>query len=143
MTKEQYPESDVEDINKLLLKSLSKHFTFTLYVAGMSRKSSKAIMNIKDFCENHLKDRYELEIIDIYQQTKSSMNDQVIAAPTLIKKLPLPLKKLIGDMSDTNKILMALDVKSRGGKDEEKEKPRREKKQGKRITQKKRTNTGK
>lgn len=109
--KKQKTKSDTENFEKLIQKSLTKDFFFKLYVAGVSRKSSKAVTNIKNFCEKYLKGHYELEILDIYQQTKKSIDDQVIVAPTLIKKLPLPLKKLLGDMSDTNKILIALDIK--------------------------------
>lgn len=90
-------EKAIKDFAKILQESLHEHFSFRLYVAGTSKKSSKAIMNIKNFCEKYLKGRYELEVMDIYQQPKSLLDEHVIAAPTLIKKLPLPLKKLIGD----------------------------------------------
>lgn len=89
-----------------------KNFMLRLYVSGATARSSRAIENIRNFCEQHLKGRYELEIIDIYQQPELLEKEQVVAAPTLIKQLPLPLRKLIGDMSDEEKILVGLNIKS-------------------------------
>ncbi len=88
-----------------------KKFVLRLYVSGATSRSSKAVENIRNFCEEHLKGRYELEIVDIYQQPGLLEKDQVIAAPTLIKSLPPPLRKLIGDMSDEEKIMIGLDIK--------------------------------
>ncbi len=68
-------------------------------------------MNIRQICEEHLQGRYELEIIDIFHQPVLAKGEQIIAAPTLIKKLPLPLRRFIGDMSDTDKILIGLDLR--------------------------------
>jgi circadian clock protein KaiB len=93
--------------------STDKKFVLRLYVSGATRRSSRAIENIRNFCEEHLKDRYELEIIDIYQQPELLEKDQVVAAPTLIKELPPPLRKLIGDMSDKEKILIGLNIKAK------------------------------
>lgn len=94
----------------------NKKFILKLYVSGATRRSSRAVENIRAFCEEHLKGRYELEIIDIYQQPELLEKEQVIAAPTLIKQLPPPLRKLIGDMSDEGKILVGLNIKpNRGG----------------------------
>lgn len=82
-----------------------------LYIAGVSLRSSHAIANIKKICEEHLKGRYELEVIDIYQNPELAKSAQVIAAPTLIKSLPPPLRKFIGDLHDTERILIGLDLK--------------------------------
>jgi circadian clock protein KaiB len=82
-----------------------------LYVAGMTPKSTLAIDNVKKFCETNLQGRYELKVIDLYQQPELAKGDQIIATPTLIKQLPLPLQKLIGDMSDTQRILVGMDLK--------------------------------
>ena len=78
-------------------------YVLKLYVTGMTPRSMKAVTNIREICEEHLKGRYELEIIDIFQQPVLAKGEQIIAAPTLIKKLPVPLRKFIGDMSDTEK----------------------------------------
>jgi circadian clock protein KaiB len=84
-----------------------------LYVAGMTRRSARAIANIKEICEEHLKGRFALEVIDIYQQPLLAEGDQIIAVPTLLKKLPPPLRRLIGDLSDRERVLIGLDLKPR------------------------------
>ncbi len=86
-------------------------YVLRLYVTGMTPKSTSAIQNIRKICEEKLKGRYELEVIDIYQQPVLARDEQIIAAPTLVKKLPLPLRKLIGDMSNTERMLLGLDLR--------------------------------
>ena len=86
-------------------------YVLRLYVTGMTPKSTQAIANVQKLCEQHLAGRYELKVIDIYQQPQLAKGDQIIATPTLIKKLPLPLRKLIGDMSDTERFLVGIDLK--------------------------------
>lgn len=93
-----------------LLKAAKEKYCLRLYVTGTTPKSNRAITNIKRLCETHLKGRYSLEIIDIYQQPELARGAQIIAAPTLIKKLPLPLRKFIGDMADSDRILLGLDL---------------------------------
>jgi circadian clock protein KaiB len=88
-------------------------YDLRLYVTGMTPKSSLAIANVQKLCEKYLKGAYELKVIDIYQQPKLAKGEQIIATPTLIKKLPLPLRKLIGDMSDTERFLVGIDLKSK------------------------------
>jgi circadian clock protein KaiB len=85
-------------------------FILKLFVSGMTPSSLRAIQNIRDICQRHLKGRYELEVIDIYQQPELGKREQIIAAPTLIKKLPKPLRQFIGDLSDTDKILVGLNL---------------------------------
>src|ERR1700748_187227 len=85
-------------------------YTLKLYVAGMPSRSSRAIANVRAFCEKHLEGRYDLQVIDVYQQPALAKSEQLIAAPTLIKKLPLPLRRLIGDMSNEDRILVGLDL---------------------------------
>ncbi len=110
-------KSDTESTEREFLRALSKadekKYVLRLYVAGITPKSTKAIENVKKICDEYLAGRYELEVIDIYQQPKLAKGEQIIAAPTLIKKLPLPLRKLIGDMSDTEKFLVGIDLKPR------------------------------
>jgi len=86
-------------------------YTLRLYVTGLTPKSVRAIENIKQLCEEHLKGRYTLEIVDVYQRPSLTAGEQIIAAPTLIKKLPLPLRRLVGDMSNTEKVLLGLDLR--------------------------------
>jgi circadian clock protein KaiB len=92
-------------------KIAKRKYLLKLYITGMTPRSTRAIINIKKICEEHLKGRYELEVIDIYQNPVLAKGEQIIAAPTLIKKLPLPLQKFIGDMSDTERILVGLDLR--------------------------------
>jgi circadian clock protein KaiB len=91
-------------------------YVLRLYIAGVSLRSSHAVENIRKICEEHLKGRCELEVIDIYQHPVLAKGEQVIAVPTLIKKLPPPLRKFIGDLSDTDKILVGLDLKPKTNK---------------------------
>lgn len=86
-------------------------YVLSLYVSGMTNRSMRAIQKIKAICQEHLNGRYELEVIDIYQQPELGKREQIIAVPTLIKKLPSPLRKFIGDLSDTEKILVGLNLK--------------------------------
>jgi circadian clock protein KaiB len=94
-------------------KPKPKEYLLRLYIAGTTPKSIRAVTNIKEICESNLKNRYELEVIDIYQQQVLVKGEQIIAAPTLVKKLPLPLRKFIGDMSNTDRILVGLDLRPR------------------------------
>lgn len=91
----------------------TEKYVLRLYITGMTPNSKRAVENIKKICEEHLEGRYELEVIDIYQQPQLAAGDQIIAAPTLLKMLPGPLKRLIGDMSNTEKVLLGLDIRSK------------------------------
>lgn len=102
---EKYSELAQNDENQV--------YVLRLYITGMTPNSTRAVENVKKICEEYLAGRYELEIIDIYQQPSLAEGEQIIAAPTLIKKLPFPLKKLIGDMSNTEKVLLGLDLRSK------------------------------
>jgi circadian clock protein KaiB len=99
-----------KEFEKALHPTGTEKYVLRLYVTGMTPKSINAIENIRKICEENLQDRYELEVIDIYQQPEYAKKEEIIAAPTLIKKLPLPLRKFIGDMSNTEKILIGLNL---------------------------------
>ena len=86
------------------------HFVLKLYVSGMTPRSRRAIENLQKLCEEHLLDGYDLEIIDIYQQPGLAKSAQIVAAPTLVKSLPLPLRRVIGDLSNPGRILLVLGV---------------------------------
>jgi len=88
-----------------------QHYVLRLYVTGSTPRSTAAITNIRKLCEEHLKGHYDLEVIDIYQQPVLAQGEQIIAAPTLIKKLPFPLRKVVGDLSNENRVLMGLDLR--------------------------------
>jgi circadian clock protein KaiB len=87
------------------------HYVLRLYIIGTTAQSTRAISNIRKICEENLEGRYELEIVDISQHPTLAKGEQIIAAPTLIKKLPLPLRRFIGDMSQTERILLGLDLR--------------------------------
>jgi circadian clock protein KaiB len=82
-----------------------------LYVAGMSQKSMQAIENIKNLCDEHLGDLFELEIVDIYKHPEVAAEQQIVFSPSLIKRLPLPKKTLVGNFSDTEKVIKGLGIK--------------------------------
>jgi len=106
--------SDTAAFEKAIKESeRTKKYVLRLYVAGQTSKSSQAIKNIKSICEQHLKGRYELQVIDIYQQPTLAEGEQIIAVPTLVKKLPVPLRRFIGTMADEERILMGLDLVSK------------------------------
>jgi len=93
--------------------SHQEKYVLRLYVSGSTSKSALAIENIKRICEQHLKNRYDLEVIDIYQQPNLARDEQIVAVPTLIKRLPPPLRRLIGDLSNLKKVLFGLDLGKR------------------------------
>ena len=104
-------ETSTEEFEKAASKLDGPKYVLRLYVTGMSPKSTNAIANVRKLCEKYLEGTYELKVIDIYQQPKLAKGEQIIATPTLIKKLPLPLRRLIGDMSDTERFLVGIDLK--------------------------------
>jgi circadian clock protein KaiB len=113
MNDSEYKDS-TEEFEEALQKKDGEYYTLRLFVSGMTPRSMRAIENIKQICEEHLKGRYELEVIDIYQRPELARNAQLLTAPTLVKQLPHPLRKLIGDLSDTEKVLVALDLVPKG-----------------------------
>lgn len=92
-------------------KNKEQSYILKLYMTGINAKSQTALRNIKEICETHLEGRYELEVIDVYQTPHLAKNQQIIAAPTLIKELPSPVQRFIGDLSDTDQVLVGLDIK--------------------------------
>jgi len=86
-------------------------YLLRLYVTGTTGKSMRAIQNVRRICEEHLRGLYDLEVVDIYKNLPLARGDQIVAAPTLIKRLPAPLRRLIGDMSDEQRVLVGLDIR--------------------------------
>jgi circadian clock protein KaiB len=109
--KKSTPEDVTEAFGKKIRQQGKEKYLLRLYVTGMTPRSTEAIQNIKEICEKHLKGRYDLEVIDIYQQPSLAQGEQIIATPTLIKKLPLPLRKFIGNLADTERIILGLDLR--------------------------------
>ncbi len=97
-------------------KASTANYVLRLFVTGMTPRSTRAIEKVRAICEQHLRGRYDLEVIDIYQQPAQATGEQIIAAPTLIKKLPLPLRRVIGDMSSTERVMQGLDLAPQPGR---------------------------
>lgn len=114
MKKNAAPPDDSADFAAAAAAHANARYVLRLYVTGTTPHSTRAIVNIRKICEEHLQGRYDLEIIDIARNSMLAEGEQIIAAPTLIKKLPLPLRRFIGDMSQTEKILLGLDLREAG-----------------------------
>jgi circadian clock protein KaiB len=92
-------------------KRASKEYRLRLYVAGQTPKSLAAFANLKKICEEHLEGRYHIEVIDLLKKPQLASGDQILAIPTLVRKLPEPIKKIIGDLSNTGRVLVGLDLR--------------------------------
>lgn len=110
MTKRS-PTSIAEKLEAAARQPSTERYVLRLYVTGMTPRSTRAVENVRTICEEHLHGRYDLEVIDIYQQPTLAKGEQIVAAPTLIKKLPLPLRRVIGDLSSTERVLLGLDLR--------------------------------
>lgn len=110
------PKSSTKKFEKAVAGIGSGTYVLRLYLSGATSQSIKAITNIKRICEEHLRARYDLEVINIHQHPALLEGEQILATPTLIKKLPLPLRKFIGDMANTEKILLGLDLQKKDKK---------------------------
>lgn len=100
-----------EDFDMKISALGKDRYILRLYITGTTSRSVLAITNLKKICEEYLEGRYELEVVDLYQKPNLAKGDQIIAAPTLIKKLPLPFRRIIGDMSNKEKVLLGLDLR--------------------------------
>lgn len=109
------PPNELETI-EAAAEHANARYVLRLYITGTTPRSMKAIVNIRKICEEHLQGRYDLEVVDISQRPTLAEGEQIVAAPTLIRKLPLPLRRFIGDMSQTERILLGLDLRKVDGK---------------------------
>ena len=100
-------------MRKLLPKNSKKKYVLKLYVTGATRRSQKAITNLNSICEEYLQGRYDLQVVDIYQSPVVAKDADILAAPTLVKQLPLPVRRLIGDLSERGRVLVLLDLKAK------------------------------
>lgn len=113
MPKDKQEISDEENeamaasFEQVIAQQDQQHYCLRLYLAGTTPRSLQSLKNLKALCEDYLQGRYELEVIDVYQ---TPLKDDILAIPTLIKQLPLPMRRIIGDLSDTEKVLMGLDL---------------------------------
>jgi circadian clock protein KaiB len=102
----------MNDMKKVEQNKKSKYF-LTLYISGATNRSKLAIENIKRICEENLKGRYILEVVDLFQEPEKARKEQIIVLPTLIKSLPAPIRKFIGDLSDKDSVLVGLELKEK------------------------------
>ena len=112
MTKKR-AQTAIEALETASRDAKDQQYILRLYVAGFTSRSQQAIRTVTTICEEKLAGHYDLEVIDIYQHPELARGEQIIAAPTLIKKLPLPLRKIIGSMVDKDKVLVGLDLRSK------------------------------
>lgn len=109
--KSKKPTNEAAAFEKALAEQPeAEHYLLRLFITGSTPRSARAIENIRAICERKLNGRYDLEVIDIYQHPEQAKPEQVIVTPTLVKKLPLPVRKLIGDLSDEERVLVGLDI---------------------------------
>ena len=94
----------------------NEHYDLRLYVAGQSPKSLAAFANLKELCDLHLGGKYSIEVIDLIKKPQMARDDQIIAIPTLVRRLPQPIRKIIGDLCDTKRTLVGLDLSEKAGK---------------------------
>ncbi len=92
-------------------KTAEAAWNLRLYIAGNTPKSMTALANLKKYCEEHLKGQYKLEVIDLLKQPQLAAGDQILAIPTLVRKVPVPIRKIIGDLSNEEKVLVGLDIR--------------------------------
>jgi circadian clock protein KaiB len=90
---------------------MSDNFALRLYVAGQTPKAVRAFSNLRKICEEHLQGRYSIEVIDLVENPQLGRGDQILALPTLVRRLPTPIKKIIGDLSNTERVLVGLDLR--------------------------------
>jgi circadian clock protein KaiB len=93
--------------------AVGQSYSLRLYVAGQTPKSVLAFKNLKQICEEHLQGRYEIEVVDLLENPQLARGDQILAVPTLVRRLPEPIKKIIGDLSNTERVLVGLDLRLR------------------------------
>jgi circadian clock protein KaiB len=91
-----------------------KEWSLRLYIAGKTPRATAALENLQRICEEHLAGKYEIEVIDLLENPQLAKGDQILAVPTLVRRVPLPLRKIIGDLSNTERVLVGLDIRERG-----------------------------
>ena len=106
---ESYGE-DLDELERIAKESREGTYKLRLYVTGSTPRSVKAVSNVRAICDEHLAGRYDLEVVDLYQRPELAREEQVMAAPTLVRELPEPIRKVVGDMSDEDKVLYSLNI---------------------------------
>lgn len=104
-------DQTLQEFEKLVADLAQPHFVFRLYVSGNTSRSTVAIANVRRICDRYIPEHYDLEVIDVYQQPAATKNAQIVALPTLIKELPFPSQRFVGDMSNAERIVVGLDLR--------------------------------
>ena len=112
MNKDTLLKDNIKSLTKV--KTAKDEWILRLYVAGQTPKCIAAFNNLKRICEDQLKGKYQIEVIDLIENPQLSRDDQILAVPTLVRKLPVPVRKIIGDLSNTERVLVGLDIKPNG-----------------------------
>ena len=110
MKRKKTPDTTKAFEEALTAETPVANYCLRLFITGTTPKCTRAIMNIRAICEENLPGRYDLEVIDIYQHPDQAKPEQIVVTPTLVKKLPLPFRKMIGDLSDSERVLLGLDI---------------------------------
>lgn len=111
MAKENSTAPKAKPVQKVKEKEKDEKWELRLYIAGNTPKSMTALRNLKKYCEEHLANRYTLEIIDLLVKPQLAAGDQILAIPTLVRKVPVPIRKIIGDLSNEERVLVGLDIR--------------------------------
>jgi circadian clock protein KaiB len=106
-----FADSGLREFEQALTADSATRYALRLYVAGTAEKSAAAITRLRALCDQHLAGRYELQVVDVYQEPLLAFEGRILAAPTLVKAAPLPVRRLVGDLSDTEKVITALDIR--------------------------------
>jgi len=107
------PRSSTADFEAAAARARTEKYVLRLYIAGTTPASSRSVETLRAICEENLKGRYELSVVDVFQQPALAKDEQIIAVPTLIKKLPAPLRRVVGDLSNEHRVLVGLDLKQK------------------------------
>jgi circadian clock protein KaiB len=111
MTMTGQQESSAEVFERLLIERDNQPYVLRLYVTGLTPRSTEAVAVLRDICEKLLDGRYDLEVIDLYRSPERARSEEIVAAPTLVKRLPLPARRLIGNLADRERVLNGLDLR--------------------------------
>ena len=103
--------SSTHEFESAAQRASEEQYVLRLYIAGTTPASSRSVENLRSICEEHLKGRYELVVVDVFQQPTLAKDEQIIAVPTLIKRLPAPLRRVVGDLTNEHRVLVGLDLK--------------------------------
>lgn len=107
---EEYSDESLREFERALASRGNEHYRLRLFVSGSTPRSSKAVSSIRSLCDRHLAGRYDLEVVDLYQEPEQAKDSQVIAAPTLVREEPTPVRRVIGDMTNEEKLLVTLEI---------------------------------